>query len=392
MKRFFLCSLLFLYSLCPAGAEHPYWQWSLQEAEKHETTAREQLKADPDSVEALGRLAGAIIVLGYNDPGSDETTELLKVLKHSYALAPAQTTAILLARYCEDPGESARWAVKALSFPKPSLRALEYFDSLVKHRPELARLENEDVRRARRRLQRWKETLTSYGRVRSDMFKAYSQKDQDRRLSPPDKKFKVDGTILEARSDDGKLLWSKTLGKEAVKLVSFKTALVIIDRDNLHLIEPASGRSLQTLPSLFKTNLKNETELLEWNAWESPRLLLGADKERLYVAIFHWFCVFRRKDATGWARYFSYTIRAVPCPDEKVLIVETHYNQVVAHRLSDGKELWTYDPPPRNQKIDLRKVSDKDVVVYLPGLERLVVLKRDTGEVLEQLSHETLEL
>lgn len=389
MRLFLL--VLFLSTLGPAAAETPYWQWSPQQAESYESLARTQLKANPDSPEALDRLAKAIVVLSYNNPNTDDLDELLKVLKRSYSLAPTQTTAVLLARYCEDPTESAKWAVKALSYSPPSVRALDYFENLVKSDPRLAKLENEDVRRARRRLQRWRELLASYGSIKQDMVKTYSQEDQDRRLPPSPERLQVKEKTLEARSKSGKLFWTQTLSRQPTKLVSFMTALVVIDPDHIRILDPGSGKVRHTLPGVLKTALKDGAQSVAWKASESPGLLLGADEQRLYVAVSHWFCVFRAKDGSGWARYFSHTIRAVPCPDNKVLVVQTHHNQLVAHRLSDGKELWTFDPPP-NQVIDVRKVTNTEVVVYLPGLERIVILDRDRGDRIERLSYETLHL
>lgn len=387
--KFLLLLALLLTTVSAAAPDTPYWQWTRNQAKQYQSAARERLKSHPDSVEALDQLAQSIVVLSYSNPGRDQLTELLSVLKRSYRLSPSQTTAVLLARYCEDNTASAEWAVKALAYPHPSLRALDYFENLLKNDPKLARLVNEDVRRARLRRQRWQAILASYGTVKNDMFTAYSRESVDRRLPGPVSVVKVQGKSLEARSKDGELLWSREVGSEPVKVVSFEAAIATINESRLDMLDPPTGRAIHSLPLPLKTNLKDGKESVEWNAWTAPELLLGLDKERFYVAVSHWFCVFRSKDGTGWARYFSYSVRAVPCPDNRVLIVQTHENRVVAHNLSDGKELWTFTPPG-NQPIDLRKVTDAKVVVYLPGLERLVVLDRDTGTVMERLSFETL--
>lgn len=390
LKRQLVATLLFLLGTAGrAAADPPYWRWSLEQAEKYEASAREKLKQDPNSLESLDKLARAIIVLNGNDLNADERAELIDALKRSYTLAPSQTAAVFLALYVQDPEDSARWAVKAQSFERPSLRALRHFDDLVASNPKFARLENEDMRWARRRQLRWDEILASYGTIRLDMFKSYSQNPKNRRLASSDKTYRVNGKKLEARSKQGHLLWTNALSSEPVKLASFEKCLVTIDSEKLRMLDPATGQVRHTLPSVMKTGLRDVLNLVEWNATESPTMLMGADTERLYVAVSRWFCVFRGKDGSGWAIYFGYTIQAVPCPDEKVLIVRTDDNSIVAYRLSDGKKLWQHLPPAQLE-MKLRQVSNTQVVAYVPGLERIVVLDRNTGNVVERLSYETL--
>ena len=72
-----------------------------------------------------------------------------------------------------------------------------------------------------------------------------------------------------------------------------------------------------------------------------------------------------------------------------MLIVRTDDNSIVAYRLSDGKKLWQHLPPAQLE-MKLRQVSNTQVVAYVPGLERIVVLDRNTGNVVERLSYETL--
>ena len=52
----------------------------------------------------------------------------------------------------------------------------------------------------------------------------------------------------------------------------------------------------------------------------------------------------------------------------------------------DGKELWSYSPG--NLELVLKRVTDEQVVAYVPGLEQILVFDRDSGEVLRRLSYQ----
>ena len=362
MRKRLLTLVLAAWLFQSVAAEEPYWKWSPDEAREQLETAREKLKTEPQSVAALNKLAQAIIISSYNQPNDQERAELLKALKQSYDLAPGQSTAVLLAQYERSPKESARWAVKALSYPTPSRHALDIFERRAKSDASLEKLGNQDVKFAREHQKKWDSLLASYGSIKNDMFKSYSQTLKDRRL-PPD-----------------------SAGKGKQKGVSTGPRLFVIGEKEIQILNSAGGETLHKWPAQVPTKLEGGGAPVVWNASKDSDALLGADKNHVFFAVDHWFCVFRQKDAAGWARYFTYSIQAVPSPDGKVLIVKSHGNSVVAHRMSDGKELWSYSPG--NLELILKRVDDEQVVAYVPGLEQILIFDRDSGEVLRRLSYQ----
>lgn len=362
MRKRLVTLVLAAWLFQSVAAEEPYWKWSPDEAREQLETAREKLKTEPQSVAALNKLAQAIIISSYNQPNDEEREELLKALKQSYDLAPTQSTSVLLAQYERSANDRARWAVEALSYPAPSRHALDIFEQLVKSDPSLGKLENRNVQLARKHQKKWHSLLVSYDSLSNDMFKSYSQTRPDRRLPPnSSRNYKQKGVPTGPR-------------------------LFVFGEKEIQILDPADGKTLHRWPTQVPTKLESGGAPVVWNASKDPDALLGADKNHVFFAVDHWFCVFRQKDAAGWARYFTYSIQAVPSPDGKVLIVKSHGNSVVAHRMIDGKELWSYSPG--NLELVLKRVTDEQVVAYVPGLEQILVFDRDSGEVLRRLSYQ----
>lgn len=348
------------------------------------TEARAALAKSPNSAPALTSLGYWLCV------SREDRKEAREALERSYELAPSQASAMLLASswLSENDKERAEWALRAMSFPPPSLHALAAFEMALKSSPELSSLENADVRRLRARRDRWQKELRSHEqRIPSLILTDQESRDPleaERAWPSSERKFDLKGQRLVATSKGGKKLWESDLGPEPVKLVAQPPRVFVIDARRVRVLDQESGRKLHEWPSAVPLALAEVPE--SWSLWEQPQSLMGANGDWFFMKAGRWLCVLRQKDARGWAVYYSARIRAELSEDGQVLVTEHNHSMVTAWSMADHRKLWEY-VSGWSYQLRLLDVTPTEVVISLPGKGQLIALSRQTGRPLWTRSH-----
>ena len=264
--RFGKLLVLFLLALAtalPSLAEEPNRRppefWGPRDGERFRERGEHLLAKNPRSVEGLNMMGMLYIV----DWRVNDDAKAASYFQKSWSVQPNPTAALALAQIAgrdrgEDSDENvARWALRAMEFPGPSLTALALFERAVNSRPELAKLETAKVRKLRAHRQRWRGHVKK--RTKTFPHARVGIREEDRRLPADEERtFELLESEVVAKDKNGGELWRKKVEEPEVKLVATGPRVFVISPDWVEVWNAADGSALHKWPSLVKTDLASK--------------------------------------------------------------------------------------------------------------------------------------
>ncbi len=314
----------------------------------------------------------------------------------SYRARPNQEAAVYLAQIALEKRNfrsATEWAIKALSFPSPSLHALEYFETATSGEPDLSHLATRRVEEVKAHRLRWLGKVQVYrDKLRVAQVSVTSQV---RLPADEGRVFTLNRGQLVATSSSGRELWRAEAGVSQSKLVATGPRVFAIGPETVKVYDAADGSAIASWPSHVVLGHVPEweeygvdgklTKQSSWNAWENPEWLSGADTTAFYLNHGRWLCVLRQKDAGGWARYFQREVNIAQVTP-KLLVLGVNAGEVEVRDARAGELRWAFQPRMSGEA-RLLGYSDEEVVVGLLNLGQIAGFSTSSGKLLWTKSH-----